>query len=178
MSDISDFTESDQTISDIEELLSLKSEEKEGSSEDEDSDYQPIDSIKSRETRKKDSRKRVRYITAPKPGNPDLRISTRNMTKLEYAKLIGKRADMISRGSPVHPKYQKVNTSDLLEIARRELEDLDIPFPILIYRPIDNPTTPMVFEVFNVRELTLPSEALTQYIDKYRAPNSWNVTER
>ena len=111
---------------------------------------------------KVNSKKRIKYITRPTDGSPDERISSRNMTVYEYAAIIGERAEMISKGSPIHPKYKDYVNFDFIEIAELELNDRDIPFPLLIHRPIDNPTYGKVFEVFSTREpdFRLPQDQL------------------
>lgn len=129
---------------------------------------------------KKTSKKEEIFIFAPKVGEIDKRISPKRMTTFEYASLIGHRADMISKGSPVHPKFQNSPEMDLLRISQMELDSRDIPFPLNIYRPIDNPSYGQVIEVFNPHEpgFYTPTERLTVGIEEFSVFNSWNIFKR
>lgn len=116
-------------------------------------------------------------IYAPAPGEEDYRRSTRYMTPFEAARLIGERADMISRNEPIHPKYRNMPTSDLIIISKTELFDRDIPFPLRFRRPIDKPNfvEAKIIEVFNPREMILPNEADVAFIMDYLPQSSWTV---
>lgn len=164
------------------EFFSEKDSSTEKSSDHEsEQDFGFLDSVKtSKKTpvRAKRGKDKVRYVYAPGPGEPELRISPKRMTTYEYAAIIGSRAEMISRGSPVHPLFQKSNEHDLLKIAEMELNNRDIPFPLNIYRPIDNPSFGSVIEVFNPHEsgFYTPTELLTIGIEEYRKLNLWRVS--
>jgi DNA-directed RNA polymerase subunit K/omega len=97
------------------------------------------------------------------------------MTPFELAALIGERAEMISRGAKIHPKYAGYPTVDLIKIATLEIEDPTIPFPLMLKRPIDHPTHPTIVEIFKVRELLTPSQRLTNHIVKYTPVSNWRV---
>lgn len=146
MSDISDFSE--ESISEFE---SEKSEEEESDTESVNSLVEDDSkTIKTTGSRKRN--KKIKYIFAPKNGEKDQRISPKYINKFEYTRLIGERAEMIGNGSPVHPKYQNHPNKDPLEVAKLELDDLDIPFPLNIYRKVDNPSCGNIVEVFNPHE--------------------------
>lgn len=116
-------------------------------------------------------------IYAPAVGEEDYRRSTRYMTPFEAAGICGKRAEMISHNEPIHPKYRDMPTADLNIIARTELFDTDIPFPLRFRRPIDKPNfvEAKIIEVFNPRELILPTEADVAYIMEYLPKSTWTV---
>lgn len=120
--------------------------------------------------------KKIKLISKPSVGEKDDRISPFRMTEYEYVNLIGKRANQIGNGTPVHPKY-KGKSTDLLEIARMELNDRSIPFPLKIKRPIGNPINPMRYEIFDPREpdFMMPHELLTYRIEKYIPSTNYKV---
>lgn len=80
------------------------------------------------------------------------------ITKFEYCGLIGKRADQIEKNNPPphemtksHPDAYKMTFA--LDIAKFELDNPDIPFPVVLLRNIGG----SVYEVWeNIRELELP----------------------
>lgn len=123
----------------------------------------------------KKGERKIKIVGPPKDGSPDQRISPPRMTKYEYAALIGERAEMISKGARIHPKYAGVDTIDLIKIAQMELDDYSIPFPLMIRRPVDNPMFGKIVEVFKVRELTTPKQRLTKHIEKYTPENPWTL---
>lgn len=116
-------------------------------------------------------------LRSPAPGEEDYRRSTRQMTIYEYTRLIGARAEMISKNEPIYPKYRNVKTINLCAIAKMELDDTDIPFPIEIVRFVDRPAAvdSKVREIFNARELELPDTVLTVGILDYLPKMTWTV---
>jgi DNA-directed RNA polymerase subunit K/omega len=198
MSSVSSLDDDASTVSEF--VVSEKSEDSVKSVKSDDSDdddgafggspaFGFLDSTKTATTSKrktpakeknKTSKKEEIFIFAPKVGEIDKRISPKRMTTFEYASLIGHRADMISKGSPVHPKFQNSPEMDLLKISQMELDSRDIPFPLNIYRPIDNPSYGQVIEVFNPHEpgFYTPTERLTAGIEEFSVFNSWNIFKR
>jgi DNA-directed RNA polymerase subunit K/omega len=126
---------------------------------------------------KRSNIKETVYIYAPGVGEIDRRISPKQISIYEYAALIGHRATMIAEGSPVHPMFQGSGIMDLLKIAELELNAREIPFPLNIYRPIDNPTSGSVIEVFNPHEpgFSTPTERLSLEIESISRKNDWNI---
>lgn len=189
MSDNSDISDFESTIEDdIEEKSNSSRSSKKSSDEDEDDDPEMVDSVRASTSRNKSFQRKsrndvdgaritrkVRYVYPPKPGEKDERISPRFMTPFELAALIGERAEMISRGGKIHPKYANYPTVDLIKISALEIEDSTIPFPLMLKRPIDNPTHPTLVEIFKVRELLTPNQRLTNHIDKYTPVSNWRV---
>lgn len=187
MSDNSDISDFESTVEDDVEEKSHSSSSSSSSSDDNDEeDREMIDSVRASTSKNKSFQRknkdegaritrRVRYVYPPGPGEKDERISPPRMAMFEYAKLVGKRADMISRGAKIHPKYANYPTVDLEKIARLEIEDTTIPFPLMLRRPIDNPTHPTLVEIFRVRELMTPSQRLTNHIQKYTPVSPWRV---
>ena len=191
MSSVSSLDDDASTVSEF--VVSEKSDNSVKSVKTDDSDdddgtsgaFGFLDSVKTITTskkktpvkQKKSSKKEEVYIFAPKVGETDKRISPKRMTTYEYASLIGHRAEMISKGSPVHPKFQNSPEMDLLKISQMELDTRDIPFPLNIYRPIDNPSYGQVIEVFNPHEpgFFTPTERLTVGIEEFSSFNSWNI---
>lgn len=172
MSEGSDVSSFESFESESEQSESSKSSSSESS---EDENTPNINSVKTSVSKNKTPRnsKKQKIIFPPGVGEKDERISPKRMNRYEFAALVGEFAEMISKGAKIHPKYSNVETMDLCEIARLHLEDRTIPFPILLKRPIDANT----IEVFNVREpgFTLPSEALTNHIEKYTPVNTRSV---
>lgn len=123
---------------------------------------------------------KVVELRSPVLGEPDYRRTLRQMTIYEYTRLIGSRAEMISKNEPIHPKYRDVPTIDLCEIAKMELDDLDIPFPIEVVRYVDRPSAidSKIREIFNVRELDLPDQVLNAGIDDYLPKMEWAVNKQ
>lgn len=192
MSDNSDISDFESTVDDLldEEPSNSSSSSSSSSSSDESGteDLEVTDSMKVSTTRNKSFQRKakddgaritrkVKYVYSPKPGEKDERISPFRMTEFEYAALIGERTEMISRGAKIHPTYANYPTVDLERIARMELDDRTIPFPLMLKRPIDHPTHPTLVEIFNVREISLPDQRLTNYIEKYLPVNTWRVFE-
>ena len=193
MSSVSSLDDDASTVSEFvvseKSNLSVKSDDSEGEDgedgEDGDGFGFLVDSNKSVTTskkktplkQKKSSKKEEIYFFAPKVGEQDKRISPKRMTTYEYAALVGHRAEMISKGSPVHPKFQGSPEMDLLKIAQMELDSRDIPFPLNIYRPVDNPSHGQIIEVFNPHEpgFFTPTERLTLGIEEFSIYNSWNI---
>lgn len=174
-----DFSDKSDDISAFSDLIeeTEKSDSEDETETKDSSRVRVIDSVKTSNIKRINKSKKIKYIYAPSPGEKDKRISPKRMSKFEYTRLIGERAEMISKGSPIHPKYSDIKVFDLLEIARLELNDRSIPFPINIYRPIGDPINPKVIEVFNPHEpgFLSPVDLLSQYIDKYEFENSWRV---
>lgn len=123
---------------------------------------------------------KVIELRTPKLGEQDYRRTLRQMTIYEYTRLIGSRAEMISKNEPIHPKYRDVSTIDLCEIAKMELDDLDIPFPIEVVRFVDRPTAvdSKIREIFNARELELPDQVLLSGIADYIPKMDWVVNKQ
>lgn len=168
-------TDDESTISSFDAITGEDDENKSQESEESENIEDPTMSIYTTPIPKKKTEKKT-YIRQPLDGEMDMRKSLKIMTQFEYAKLIGFLAEFFSNNNPLHPKYENVETSDMLEIAKMHLDDTDIPIPCQIYRPIDNPTPDAkVWEVFNARELMLPQQILTQYIDKYLPKSEWTV---
>lgn len=83
------------------------------------------------------------------------------MTKFEYAAIIGERATAIEAGAEdIDPRVARrakaEGVDSALDIAEMELEMLEVDFPMTIQRRID----PNVYEIWNVRELLLPSQLI------------------
>lgn len=83
------------------------------------------------------------------------------MTKFEYTAIIGERATAIEAGATdVDPRVirraKAEGVDNALDIAEMELEMTEVDFPMTIHRRID----PNVYEVWNVRELLLPSQLI------------------
>ncbi len=185
MSEGSDISEFESTIEDFDDEKSESSSSSSSSSSGEE-EREMMDSVKASTSKNKSYQRKnkddgaritrkIKYIYPPALGQRDERTSPPRMTPYEYASLVGKRADMISRGAKIHPKYANYPTVDLLKIARLELDDSSIPFPLMIKRPIDNPTHPTIVEIWKVRELSTPSQRLTNHIEKYIPENTWRV---
>ena len=181
MSALSDFSDDVTFISEDGEKTESESESEISDSDNDNSGV--LDSVKASIPRSKRSRgafgskRKIRYVYAPKEGEPDRRISPKRMTKYEYARVIGERAEMISKGARIHPKYENFDTVDLCKIAKLELDDRSIPFPLDIPRPMGNPANPVLYEVFNPHEpgFLMPHELLTNHVEKYIPKNAWKV---
>lgn len=131
-----------------------------------------------RKSSKKGSQKTPTIVRGPaQPGEKDMRISTKNITDYEYCMLIGSRAQDIADGEPVHPLYANNGIHDLIKIAKMELDDRSIEFPLNVLRPIGNPMDPVRIEVFNPHEpgVLLPGELLVSQVEAYISKNSWKV---
>lgn len=115
-----------------------------------------------------------RVVEAPKE-QPDVRtihgddrITTPFMTDFEYAAAIGEIACRIEQGdlSLVSPKIKDIckryNIDMALDIAEIALEDIETPLPLSIQRRMG----PGVYEVWGIRELTLPSRVLCSGFDE------------
>lgn len=98
------------------------------------------------------------YIT-----EPENRKTRPIMTKYEYARLIGSRAQEIenSGGIDISVNAKQEGLTNSLDIAEFELNDLSSPFPLYIYREIAK----NVFEVWNARELKLQYQLLCEAYD-------------
>lgn len=159
----------------------VKSQSSNSSSENERYNSGEYSSSKKTETLTEKNRRqkldKKHYIYAPLSGQPDRRISPKKITNYEYCRLIGERAEQISKGAPVHPKYSSSGIHDLIKIAQMELDDRSIEFPLNVYRPIGNPMEPSVMEVFNPHEpnVYLPDELLVNHIEKYIPKNLWKL---
>ena len=80
------------------------------------------------------------------------------MTKFEFARLIAVRARQIEDNYPPHPSVPK-NLINSLDIAEYELNDITIPFPFYVLRPIGL-YHKKIFEQWRTRELILPKHKL------------------
>lgn len=108
-----------------------------------------------------------RLVTAETGG----RVTEPLMTDFEYASLIGERATQLEQGyTDVAPAVvERARANDItcmLDLAELEIETLAAPFPVDVHRPI----APNVFEVWNTRELKLPSRIMCEsYSDEATA---------
>lgn len=115
------------------------------------------------------------YITAPEPGQPDKRTTSRQMSPYERTRLIAVRAEMISRDDPpVHPNYQDAPTDNPLDLAELEIDDETIPCVLDVVRPVDQPIRGRVYEIFNARELKLPKQVERLNLRPQR-PDTWTI---
>ena len=160
---------------------------------DEDSEEQSDEDVKSEESddlsfldtpakktpkREAMKQKKDKVLYPPKNAEDvDERISANKMSPFEYAALIGARAEMIAKGAKIHPKSAKVDTVDLIKIAEMELNDPDIPFPLMIERTVDHPMDGHIKEVFIPHEngYITPKALLVKDIEKYIPPNPWQI---
>lgn len=171
MSDV-DFSESSISSFDFSEPVSSEDAE---DSEEESSYF--LDSVRPSDNKTQLLEgKRIKIIYPPGPGEKDERTSPKRMTLYEYTNLIGERAEQIGKGVPVHPKYRG-SSVDLLKLAQMELEDRSIPFPLLIKRPIGNPTIPVRFEIFDPREpnFLMPHELLVDKVERLFPSTNYKV---
>lgn len=177
MSEASDFSENIPVSSEDEMSRESSGSDTDDSSSDKEAFMDSVRTSVPRSRKTKKYKNKVRYVYAPMEGESDKRISPKTMTIYEYARMIGERAEMISKGGKIHPKYQNVDTVDLLKIAQMELDDRSIPFPLVFHRPIDNPTNAKIIEVFNPHEpgFFTHNYMLTKSIDKYTPDNAWRV---
>ena len=102
---------------------------------------------------------RIREIT-----DPAERTTRPFMTIFERAAVIGERATRIEQGEEdidqrVIDLCEKYNITVALDIAEIELESVAVPFPMVVKRRIERGVVE-IYEVWNVRELTLPSQVL------------------
>lgn len=81
------------------------------------------------------------------------------MTTFEYARIIGARATEIEKDAKnIDPKVEKLlfehKIDNAIDIATFELESIDSPHPMSIFRPVQSAN---VYEVWPVRDLILPT---------------------
>lgn len=118
-----------------------------------------------------DTTTRVREIT-----DPAERTTRPYMTIYERAAVIGERATRIEQGEEnIDPLViaicKKYNITVALDIAEIELESIAVPCPMVVKRRIsrgvadahDRGNVMEVYEVWNVRELILPSQVLCRF---------------
>lgn len=133
----------------------------------------PIQDIKSYSVVRKSGVKFKRHPTiARTPGaraiskvfiTGDARKTMPFMTKFEYASAIGERATEIEHGArdidpSIIERAKTLGITSSLDVAEMEIEDLSVNFPMSIYREV----APNKVEVWQVRELKLPSEVLCE----------------
>ncbi len=137
----------------------------------------PSSSIKRKSTKRGGQKAPIIVRGPTSPNEKDERISAKKITDYEYCMLIGFRAQDIANGEPVHPLYANNGIHDLIEIAKMELDDRSIEFPLNVYRPIGNPMEPVRIEVFNPHEtgVLLPKELLLSQVDAYISKSSWRL---
>jgi len=133
------------------ESENLEDEEEEEEEEEEDEDPDDIDI-----PIKKTEKILITYI------DDDKRKTLNFMTKFEYTRIIGERAFQIENGEHVHENIINNNPGidNALDLAELELNDVSVPFPILIERPINIFNDNQIFEKWNVRELVLPKDQI------------------
>lgn len=139
-----------ETLSEHEDEDSVIEEE-----EEEDEEEEP-DGIIETPVIHKSVKQDVKYI-------PKEQRKTHNfMTVFEYTRLIGERAAQIESNEPVHPEITKKypNVDNALDLAELEINDIKIPFPIIIERPINIFEGSLYVETWDVRELILPKDQL------------------